>query len=96
MSVQMQLETRFLWLLFEKGKNPRYFRIFKSLALYYSQQNAWSDYVTFRLWFYKTFSLFIRRFTSKKGALVIDNCRPHGIDLTDCKKQIELFTLLPN
>lgn len=79
-----------------KAENPRCFRIAKPPVPYLQQDNAWSDGVTFRRWFYDIFVPFIRTFTSKPVALLIDVCGPHGADLTDPKEQITIVTLPPN
>lgn len=79
-----------------KAKNPRCFRMNKPPVPYFSQKNAWSDTITFRRWFMDVFIPFVRRFTSKKVALVMDNCGPHGSDLNDPREQIQIFTLPPN
>lgn len=63
---------------------------------YMSQKNAWADTVTFRRWFTSCFIPFIRRHTSAKVALVMDNCGPHNADLWDSYDQVPLLTLPPN
>lgn len=79
-----------------KPKNPRCFRIAKSPVPYINQKNSCSDAVTYRQWFYNVFVPFVRRFTSKPVALLMNSCGPHGADLIDPKSQIAVFTLPPN
>ena len=78
------------------AQNPRYFRKGRPALEYLIQNNASSDSVTFRKWFYCVFLHFARRKTSKAVALVMDNCGPHGADLVDARGQVSIFTLPPN
>lgn len=79
-----------------KAKSPRCFRIETPPVTYFSQRNAWSDSATFKQWFYNIFLPFVRRFTSRPVALVMDNCGPHGTDLNDPQEQVNILTLPPN
>ena len=78
------------------AKQPRCFKIRKPAVPYFHQRNAWADTATFRAWFYTVFIPFIRRNTSQKVALLMDNCGSHGNDLVDSKEQVRIFALPPN
>ncbi|PXF48393.1 Jerky protein-like [Gracilariopsis chorda] len=78
------------------AKNPRCFRKGETTVNYFSQKNAWSDSVTYRRWFLEVFMPYVRRYTSKKVALVMDNCGPHATDVLDVSGQVTIFTLPPN
>ncbi|PXF44914.1 Tigger transposable element-derived protein 6 [Gracilariopsis chorda] len=39
---------------------------------------------------------YVRRYTSKKVALVMDNCGPHATDVLDVNGQVTIFTLPPD
>lgn len=79
-----------------KPKNPRCFRKGRPRIAYFSQANAWSDKSTFKQWFNDVFLPFIRQTTSRKVALILDNCGPHETDIFDCSDQVTIFTLPPN
>ena len=79
-----------------KSKTPRCFRKGLPPVSYFTQISAWSDTATFQKWFYLVFVPFVRKRTSKKVALVMDNCRPHGVYLLDPTEQVSVITLLPN
>lgn len=78
------------------AKNPRCFRKGPARMAYLSQKNAWSDAVTFKQWFYTVFLPFVRKKTSEKVVLLIDNCGPHAADLHDSRDQVKILTLPPN
>ncbi|PXF47641.1 Jerky protein-like [Gracilariopsis chorda] len=78
------------------AKNPRCFRKGEPAVTYFSQENAWSDSVTYRRWFLEVFMPYVRRYTSKRVTLVMDNCGPHGTDVLDINGQVTIFTLPPN
>lgn len=79
-----------------KAKNPRCFRVGQPHVKYFSQRNAWSDSVVFKKWFYEVFIPHVRRTTSLPVALVMDNCGPHGSDVSDSRGQVTIFPLPPN
>ena len=79
-----------------KAKRPRWFSLSPPAVPYMSQRNAWADTITFKHWFTSCFIPFIRRHTSDKVALVMDNCGSHNADLWDTYDLIAMFTLLPN
>ena len=78
------------------AKQPRCFKIRAPAVPYFQHKDAWADTVTFRAWFYRVSIPFIRKTTSRKVALVMDNCGSHGNDLTDSLKQVRIFALPPN
>lgn len=79
-----------------KPQHPRCFRKVPLAIRYFSEKNAWSDGVTFHSFFYNIFLPFVRRFTSQKVALVMDNCGPHEVDLVDAHEQLTILTLSPS
>ena len=76
--------------------NPRCFRKGPPKLVYFSQKNAWADARTFKQWFYTVFLPFVRRITSEKVVLLMDNCGPHSADLHDRQEQVKILTLPPN
>ena len=62
----------------------------------FQSENACSDSVTFKLWFYEVFLPHIRKRTSKLVAVVTENCGPHGTDIIDSREQVIIMTLPPN
>lgn len=47
--------------------------------------NAWSDTPTFKKWVYDIWLPFIRKLTTRPGALLIDNC---GVDIFKLREQV--------
>eukprot|EP00984_Skeletonema_dohrnii_P031549 scaffold24154_cov78-Skeletonema_dohrnii-CCMP3373.AAC.1 len=78
-----------------KAKTPRCFVRRKKKLKYYSQARAWSDTVTFHKW-WRDFLNHIRRKTTKKVLLILDNCGPHGAELIDPRGQVTVIFLPPN
>ena len=78
------------------AQKPRCFKLKPPCLPYFSQKNAWSDTKTFKQWYYSVFLPFVRRQTSDKVVLLMDNCGPHGCDLKDCREQVTILTLPPN
>ena len=79
-----------------KAKKPLCFSLSYPAVPYISQRNASADTTTLNHWLTSCFILSIRRHTSDKVALVIDNCGPHSADLWDTYDQIAMLTLPPN
>ena len=79
-----------------KAQNPRCFRMGKPDVQYFSQKNAWADNVVFKRWFYEVFLPHVRKTTSRPVALVMDNCGPHGADISDGRGQVTIYPLPPN
>ena len=75
---------------------PRCFRKGPPAKPYFSQRNGWSDSVTYRRCFGEVFLPVVRRHTSKKVALIMDNCGPHATDVLDVNGQASILTLPPN
>ena len=78
-----------------KAKEPRCFVRRKKKLRYFSQRRAWSDTVTFKKW-WRWFLEHIRRRTTKKVLLILDNCGPHGNELIDPNGQVQVIFLPPN
>ena len=80
------------------SKNPRYFgqRQEKRKFMYFDQNKAWSDTHTFTHWFYKVFLPHVRSETKDKVLLIMDNCGPHGTDISDPLEQVKMIPLPPN
>lgn len=79
-----------------KAQNPRCFRMGKPHVPYFSQKNAWADNVVFKRWFSEVFLPHVRKTTSRPVALVMDNCGPHGADISDSRGQVAIYPLPPN
>lgn len=47
-------------------------------------------------WFMTVFLPFIRMFLSELFTLIMDYCGPHGTDVLDQRKEVEILTLPPN
>jgi hypothetical protein len=81
------------------AKNPRCFRNSDPPVKYFNQAKAWSDSktftLTFTLWYTEVFLPFVRRFTSRKVLLIMDNCSSHT-SLEDPKGQVTVVELPPN
>lgn len=82
--------------IIENSKNPRCFRIEKSLVPYRSQQKSLPDTFTFHKWFQEILLPFIRGYTSHPGSIFTDNCSPHEAKLNDPKEQGTIMTLPPS
>lgn len=82
--------------IIEKPKISNCFRLGMRPVPYFSEQNAWSNFVTFGKWFTDVFLTHIRKNTSKDVILLMHNCGPHGSDLIDHREQRRIVTLPPN
>mmetsp|Transcript_11226 Transcript_11226/g.16152 ORF Transcript_11226/g.16152 Transcript_11226/m.16152 type:complete len:94 (+) Transcript_11226:71-352(+) len=80
------------------SKNPRCFgrRQEKRKFAYFDQAKAWSDTKTFTKWFHEVFLPHIRSTTKEKVLLIMDNCGPHGANISDPHGQVRIITLPPN
>ena len=81
--------------LIGKSKTPRCFKNRTLKINYYDQKKAWSDTRVFKKW-WEHFRRYIRGKHSQKVLLIMDNCGPHGAELTDPDGQIEVIFLPPN
>lgn len=79
------------------SENPREsFTLRKCPVPYISQKRAWNDSVTCSQWFSKFFLPAIRKRTSQKVALIMENASSHGYSLEGPNDQVQLFFLPPN
>ena len=78
------------------AQNPRCFRKGPPGVPYFSQRNAWSDSVTYGLWFGEVFLPFVHQHNSKKVGLIMDNCGPHATDVLGVNGQVSILTLPQN
>ena len=80
------------------SKNPRCFgrRQEKRKFMYFDQNKAWSDTCTFTRWFYKVFLLHVSSEMKDKVLLIMDNCGPHGADISDPLEQVKMIPWPPN
>lgn len=78
------------------AKHPRCFKGRKKLPLtYFAQKNAWSDRETYKKWFFSLFLPHVRKTTTKKVLLIMDNCGPHSNTALDFKEQVQIVFLPP-
>lgn len=77
------------------AKTPRCFVGRTKKLQYFNQKKAWSDRKTFHKW-WNFFLRHIRRRTTKKVLLILDNCGPHGDELIDPRGQVTVIFLPPN
>ena len=61
---------------------------------YFNQKKAWSDTATFMKW-WDFFRDYISKRTTKQVILLMDNCGPHGAELSDPTGQIIVLFLPP-
>lgn len=61
-----------------------------------TKKNARSDIQTFKQCFYDVFLPFVRKHTSDKVILLMDNCGPHGADWRDVQEQVTIHSLSSN
>lgn len=78
-----------------KSKNSRWFRLGPPAVPFFSRKNAYSDTVTFKRWCYDVFLPYVRNNTSRNVILFMNNCGPHGTDLSGSRGQFQILTLLP-
>jgi hypothetical protein len=64
--------------------------------VYFDQNKAWSDTRTFTHWFYEVFLPHVRSKTKDKVLLIMDNCGPHGANVSDPLQQVKMIPLSPN
>lgn len=79
-----------------KAGSPRCFQKGSPAVAYFSQKNAWSDLATFRRWYDHVFLPFVRQRTSRRVALVMDTCGPHGSDIQLFNEQISFYRIPRN
>ena len=79
-------------------KNSRCFEnnLQKVIFKYFDQAKAWSNKKTFKRWFYEVFLPHICSKTKDKVLLILDNCGPHGAEVTDPLGQVKILPLPPN
>lgn len=82
--------------IIETSKNARCFRITPPPDTYFDQNDASSYSATFRKWLYDIIISFIRKWTSKKVVLLLDNCETHADNIKDPMEQISILLLPPN
>ena len=78
------------------AKTSRCFKLKSPFLPYFHQKNAWSETQTFKRCYFNVFLPLIRKHTSDKVILLMDNCGPHGTDLQDAREQVTILTLPPN
>jgi hypothetical protein len=64
--------------------------------VYFDQNKAWSDTRTFTCWFYKVFLPHVHSKIKDKVLLIMDNCGPHGADISNLLQQVKMIPLPPN
>lgn len=75
---------------------PGCFRLRECPLPYSRQPNAWVDSSVFLIWFTKVFLPAVRRHTSDKFVLLMDNASTHGGDaVNDPKGQVKVIFLPP-
>ena len=79
-----------------KAKNPKCFRIRPCPLHYQSQRNAWADGASFKVWFHKCFLPAVRKFTSEKVLLIMDDAGSHNSNEIDNRSQVRILCLPPN
>lgn len=76
---------------------PRCFRIRPPPMHYQSQKNAWADSKRFLTWYQKVFLPAVRKFTSRKVLLLLDNAGSHDEEsLKDPRGQVHVEFYPPN
>jgi hypothetical protein len=79
--------------------NPRCFgrQQEKRQLTYFHQEKAWSNTVAFKKWFDDVFLPHVRVHNRGRHVLLIlDNCGPHGCEVSDPTGQVKIVTLPPN
>lgn len=81
--------------LIGKSLKPICFKHGPPCLKYFSQAKAWSDSKVFKQW-WEFFLNHIRMKTAEKVLLIMDNCGPHGSEITDPQNQVKVVFLPPN
>ena len=87
---------KLLMALIGSGAKPRCFKIRPPPVPYLSQKKLLVLRAHVQVVGLRHISTFIRKSSGKNVALFMDNCGPHGADLTDSLGQVTIFTLPPN
>ncbi len=85
--------NKVLLCLIGKSLKPRCFKNGPPRLKYFSQAKAWSDSKVFKHW-WEFFLNHIRLKTAEKVLLIMDNCGPHGSEITDPHNQVKLYFFL--
>jgi hypothetical protein len=80
--------------LIGKSLKPRCFKNGPPRLKYFSQAKAWSDSKVFKQWGGSFFLNHIHLKTAEKVLLIMDNCGPHGSEITDPHNQVKVAFLL--
>lgn len=79
-----------------KAKKPKCFRVRCCPLHYQAQPNAWADGARFAVWFQDCFLPAIRKFTSEKVLLLMDNAGSHDSNTVDPRGQVRIECFPPN
>jgi DDE superfamily endonuclease len=83
-------------LLIGSAKEPRCFRDGRPPCPYIHQNRAWMDRTAYRFFLFDVFLPYIRETTTKKVALLMDNCAGHNPAIVDPTGQVSVFFFPPN